>query len=165
MQVRKNFPDPKTRQEKLGISWPPYPSGKWTADGVIQAIQKRVKKGQKISPMTVIRENMSLYRACRTKFGSYRKAIETAGLKYKNIAKPVSSCPSHTWTAEKVIKEIRKRHRQGQPLNPGSVSKKHSYLYTSGLSFFGSWAAALQAAKFDPKRFYLNKRMLPYEEA
>ncbi|MFH1231681.1 MAG: hypothetical protein V1709_09325, partial [Planctomycetota bacterium] len=150
-QVKTYFPDPKTRAEKLGVAWPPYFWGKWTAEGIVQAIKERVKKGKKINPTTVILENLSLYRGCRSRFGSYRKAIKVAGLDYKAI------CHHPIWTTEKVIQEIKERYRQGLPLNPGSFRKSDSSLYSYGKRFFGSWAATLQAANLDPKQFYLNR--------
>jgi hypothetical protein len=89
--VKRHFHGAKVKEEKLGIHWPPYRQGFWSPEKVICAIQERVKNGQAISSLKLIKENESLYRAGRYYFGSYRKAVEGSGFKFKEICSPIKS--------------------------------------------------------------------------
>jgi len=67
-------------------------------------------------------------------------------------------------TEHKVVSEIRRRHRQGLPINSGAVQKREGDLplYRRGVALFGSWDAALEAAGFRHNSVRLRRRS-PYD--
>jgi hypothetical protein len=58
--------------------------------------------------------------------------------KKKEVATPQQSSA--------VIEELRQRSKRGQPLNSGA--NRGDWLYASAIRWFGSWAAAVEAAGF-----------------
>lgn len=60
------------------------------------------------------------------------------------------------WTAQRVIEKIQERHQAGQPVNVQRVHCEDSPLLAAGRRYFGSWTAALRAAKvpIPPRRHH-----------
>lgn len=50
----------------------------WNSEKVIKSIQARVRDKKPLKSAIVLKENQSLYRAARTYFGSYQKALKAA---------------------------------------------------------------------------------------
>lgn len=88
----------------------------------------------------------ALRRGAARMFGSWKKAIEAAGLDYNLISKNPLKYP----TRKKVLHEILRRRKAGLPLNARtlsmSVKKGDGTLYRKGREYFGSWKKALKAA-------------------
>lgn len=64
----------------------------------------------------------------------------------------------HGWTRQKLVAEIRRRHRAGQTLRSKRVPVR---LYEAGRRFFGTWQAAVEAAGFDYEKATGNYRWTP----
>ena len=59
------------------------------------------------------------------------------------------------WTAQEVVKEIRRKSRAGEPLNAMDV--RPPGIRGAASRLFGSWNAALRAAGLDPARIRRNR--------
>src|SRR5690606_20583841 len=75
----------------------------------------------------------------RRHFGGWKAAFEAAGC----------AAPQHlTWTREAVIAAIRDDAATGLPVNSARIMPSNANLYVAGRRRFGTWAAALSAAKY-----------------
>jgi len=103
-----------------------------------------------------------LYPAGRKLFGSWKNAIEAAGLDYqKSCLVPQSPYP----TKEAVIDEIKRRKKEKLPLYSNYLRKKSSKtkaLLQSGHRFFRSWGNAIEAAGLDHRKIS-RKPPSPYQ--
>ena len=88
----------------------------------------------------------ALRRGATRMFGSWKKAIKTAGLDYNLINKNPLKYP----TPEKLLHEILRRRKAGLPLNAKALSRRgkngDEALYRMGREYFGLWKKALKAA-------------------
>jgi len=88
----------------------------------------------------------ALRRGATRMFGSWKKAIEAAGLDYNLINKNPLKYP----TPEKLLHEILRRRKAGLPLNAKALSRRgkngNETLYRKGREYFGSWKKALKVA-------------------
>lgn len=57
----------------------------WTRQIIIKCLKQRVRHKKSLNTMMLLAENRFLYRAARTHFGSYQKAVEAAGFDYNSI--------------------------------------------------------------------------------
>ena len=77
-------------------------------------------------------DHPKLSHAALRHFGSWKKALEKAGVHDANLL----------WTKERVLKIIRDRRAKGQPVNSAQIMDLDRNLYAAGRRRFGSWAAA-----------------------
>ena len=112
--------------------------GKWSKETVINQICNL----DFASAKQIQKKRGDLYGAAIRLFGSWKTAVEAAGLDYSLIRKKKSS---GFWTEKTVVEGIK------------TLSQKHSAfarktkpdLYGAALRIFGSWGEAVQAAGFD----------------
>ena len=108
---------------------------KWSKQRVIEVLQTRHRQGHAMS--TVWKDDATLYATAKRYFGSWRNAMQAAGLEVQR----------NRWTKESVIAAIQARQQQGLPLR--NVDKTDSALTQAASRHFGGWAAALSAAGID----------------
>ncbi len=91
------------------------------------------------------RYHLTLFRKARHRFGSWRAAIEAAGLDYHELVR------RRKWTKEKIVEEIRRLYDEGRDLSVSAVLKTYPSLVAIAQSpkYFGSWRAAVEAAGLD----------------
>jgi hypothetical protein len=94
-----------------------------------------------------------IYAAAERIFGSWGKAIEAAGLDYSLIKK------YKTWTKQSVLDEIRRLHKEGEPIFSQNAQNNHKSLYMAALKRFGSWGKAVQAAGINYREIRLRRSM------
>jgi len=115
---------------------------RWTRKRVITAIKKRHRKHQSL------RRNLvpaALHDAACRLFGTWRAAIEKAGLNYDHIR------ILRQWSRKKVIKYVQELAAQGIPITSKHIKEHYPYLYSAGIKKFPrSWSKVLRAAGFDP---------------
>jgi hypothetical protein len=120
----------------------------WDKAEIIQTLKKLHKQGDDLSYNAMTGRMQSLVSAAAYHFGSYRTAIEQAGIDYAIVAR------RPRWTKTAVIKLIKEAKRAGQPLYWSAISKRRDELGKAGFAalqprLFGSWDRALHAAGLD----------------
>ena len=111
---------------------------RWTPESVIRELQTRFERGEKMSHLHQADSGL-VSTACRY-FGSWHDSLVAAGL-----ATPRTQGKRTRWTRERLIAEIQSRHRAGISLN--SCCSNNGQLVHAAFRLFGSWRAALHAAK------------------
>lgn len=121
----------------------------WTKKLVLKEIKHLRAEGKSLK----YREGaMYLHQAARKCFGSFENALKKIGLSYQILG--MKRRAPFSWTAEKVIKEIKKRHRKKQPLYVSyfTETKDAPGLVDAGRVYFGSWSKAINASGLDYKK-------------
>lgn len=113
---------------------------KWDDEMVLETIQERYEEGKRLDLKAVRGEDNGLMDAGIRRFGSWKRAIEAAGIDYGEI------CLTPPWTEEKVLKGIVELQAGGADLLSTKVAKEHNRLFRWGVRFFGGWEKAVRAA-------------------
>lgn len=119
-----------------------------TKKEVLDAIARRRRLNLPLAPTRVFfgykDSDGVLYMGAVRLFGSWRKAIEAAGLDY-DATRIKSKYP----TPESVAHEIRRRHELGVSVKTSDIQhgeQRDTALYSQGDKFFRSWKKAIKAA-------------------
>ncbi len=135
--------------KKAGLDYSKIKRGEqvWSKEKIIRELVSAYERGEDLLSADFKQRHKKLYSAACAKryFGSWRKAIEAAGLDYQKIR------GQHFWSKEKIIQTIRELKRQGHPLNWSAINKDCPSLYRAARrkENFGSWKKALRAAGVD----------------
>jgi hypothetical protein len=111
---------------------------KWSKELVISELKAVEDLSAKINQ----RERPSLYGAAVRYFGSWKVAVERAGIDYDHSRKRRQK--GH-WNAEKVLEEVRKLENKSS----GHVRANTPGLYSAALRIFGGWKQTIEAAGLD----------------
>jgi hypothetical protein len=119
---------------------------KWNRELVIRYILKCVAEGL---PLTVGEPGISnaLYQAGSRFFGSWRNAIQAAGLRPE-----LGNCVEK-WPPARILTLIRILARRRHPLNARQLEDRYGNMFSAARRLFGSWSKAVLAAGVDPTRF------------
>lgn len=122
-------------------------SQKWSESQIVASILSRRARGERLNSGHVQVHCIPLYQSACKYFGSWRKAIEAAGLSYDevrvvNFARPV-------WSKEKIVSVIQNRYQLNLPLNSNHIQKREKRLYGACITYFGGWPQAVTAAGLD----------------
>ena len=124
------------------------PGRVWTKDKLVAEIKRLHRDGEDLSPTAIQKTNSALFSSARSRshFGSWRAAIEAAGLDYDDLKRV-----KQRWNREEILARIRELHAQGHDLiDPKFKSKNRSlYLAACAHRYFGSWRRAVSAAGLD----------------
>ncbi len=120
------------------------PSYRWTKEEVLRSIREWHASGKSLEGMD--RQYQVLYRSAVRHFRGWRKAVEAAGLQ----------CKRRQWSRKVIIQEIRKRLRAGDSIR--SSEPANINLAAAAARHFGSWTAALTAARVSAKRLVSKPR-------
>jgi hypothetical protein len=120
----------------------------WTKERILAELKALHKKGVDVSYSKLAARKQSLVSAAAYHFGSYRIAIQKAGIDYAEIAR------RPRWSKQTVIATIKQAKRKGLDLNWASVTKRRDELGKAAFAaiqgrLFGSWDRALHAAGLD----------------
>jgi hypothetical protein len=124
---------------------------KWTAEDVTAEIQKWHQEGKPLYSHFVRKNFQELLAAGIRYHGSWKTAVEAAGIDYDSIRR------YNRWNKERISKTIQSLHAQGVDLSFRSMmlSKYNSMVYAAiRPKHFGSWKAALVAAGLAPEEIY-----------
>jgi len=118
---------------------------KWTKEQIIDEIQKLAEKGVHLNFQYMRKHyNPLLCAACKKyNFGSWKNAIEAAGLDYDEINKYAKR--KH-WTKTGIIEEIKKLYNDGENLQYMKIKSKYQALCVAAAREFGNWGNAVNAA-------------------
>lgn len=122
----------------------------WHRDKILETLRVLHKQGRDLSYNAMARRNQALVSAANYHYKSYRHAVLMAGIDYALIRK------KPTWTEAKIVSVIRKAYTAGMDLSWRSVYERRDLLGRAGAAavhkhLFGSWPAALRAAKLNPR--------------
>ena len=120
----------------------------WDKDRIVKSIRQLHAKGEGLSYNKLARKHQSLVSAAAYHFGSYRKAVEKAGIDYADVTR------RPRWTKQSIIRLIKEARRNGEDLHWSAVTLRRDPLGLAAfaslqLRLFGRWDKALQAAGLD----------------
>lgn len=112
----------------------------WTPEAVLEAIRARVDRAEPVNAGSV--GVGSLYQAVQRFFGSWRQALEAAGLDTFAICRTLGGDLD-------IPRRIRDLAREGHPLNHNAMLATDRRLLRAACLQYGSWPEALAAAGYD----------------
>jgi len=116
----------------------------WRPEDIIQGIRQGYEAGEDLLGAGFKERNKKLYLAACTKryFGSWKAAIQAAGLDYKEIRS------RRFWNKDRIVQRILELYEQGEKLVWSNIDRTHPDLYRAARrkENFGSWRHALAAA-------------------
>jgi hypothetical protein len=120
----------------------------WDKERILQKLKQLHKSRKDLSYNALCRTMQPLLSAAAYHFGSYRKAIEKAGIDYASIIR------RPRWTKQAIIKLIKDAKRKNQDLHWSAVTKRRDELGKAAFAslqprLFGRWDRALSAAGLD----------------
>ena len=120
----------------------------WSRDRILRELRKLDKSGADLSYNALARKRQSLVSAAAYHFGSYRKAVERAGMDYAQVTR------RPRWNKSAVIGLIKEARRKGEDLHWSAVTRRRDDLAKAAFAalqprLFGSWDRALHAAGLD----------------
>jgi len=137
---RRVFGSLKAAMEAAGLQYPPHPCP-WNEETILQAIRQMRAEGRDLSLAAVKdRKTGSLLGPAMHRFGSWRKAIEAAGIDYSTVERV------REWNRESVLQALRERHQSGRGIGGGAVQRENIPLWAAAKRYFGSYQDALEAA-------------------
>jgi hypothetical protein len=120
----------------------------WDKDEVVRALKKLHRTGVDLSYNALARRKQSLVSAAAYHFGSYRKAVERAGLDYADVTR------RPRWTKAAIINLNKQARRKDEDLHWSAVTNRRDELAKAAFAslqprLFGSWDRALHGAGLD----------------
>lgn len=120
----------------------------WDKEEIVRALRKLHRGGADLSYNALARKKQSLVSAAAYHFGSYRKAVEKAGVDYAEVTR------RPRWTKSAIIALIKQAKRGGEDLHWSAVTARGDELAKAAFAslqprLFGSWDRALHAAGLD----------------
>ena len=132
------------RAEKTeSLRRPPHWEPVWSPEYLVDYLIYKHERGEDLSPWTIYRTEPAVHANAKKYFGSYRAAIEAAGIDYRQVR--VIDL-TEQWTPTKVLERIRKLHRQKPLTSTGDVRRRDSRLYDRCHRYFGGVVPAVEAA-------------------
>jgi len=112
---------------------------------IIEEIRRLYREGRIDELSGAWRHHLTLFRKARHRFGSWKAAIEAAGLNYEAIVS------RRKWTKESILREIQRLYAEGKDLSVTAMQRNYPNLLAIAQSpyYFGSWQAAIEAAGLD----------------
>jgi hypothetical protein len=115
--------------------------GFWTRAKLAERIRGLKRAGKPLHYSAAEASYGGLVGAANAHFGSWRKAIEGAGLDYTKIKR------QKEWSQKAIVREIKRMKREGLDLSTTiPVRAKYRILHAAAIRYFGTWAAAMKAA-------------------
>src|SRR5213082_1273044 len=120
----------------------------WDKTEILQTLRKLQREGKDLSYAQIGKRIQPLLSAAAYHFGSYRAALEKAGIDYTQIVR------RPRWTKPQIIRLIKQARREGADLHWSAVTKRRDELGRAAFAslqerMFGSWDRALHAAGLD----------------
>ncbi|MFA6103311.1 MAG: hypothetical protein WCV67_15685 [Victivallaceae bacterium] len=145
-----NYPDVYAAAERIFGSWgeaiescgldysliKKYKS--WTKQAVLDEIRRLAKEGEPLFSQNAQKQHKPLYMAAIKRFGNWGKAIQAAGVDYKNVRL------RRSMTKADIKKEILELFRRGEVLSYTNMRENYMYLQAAAMKKLGdgSWARA-----------------------
>ncbi|MFA0759848.1 MAG: hypothetical protein KEFWMYNX_000293 [Candidatus Fervidibacter sp.] len=112
---------------------------------IVEEIRRLYREGRIDELSGAWRHHLRLFRKARHRFGSWKAAIEAAGLNYEAVVS------RRKWTKESILREIQRLYAEGKDLSVTAMQRNYPNLLAIAQSphYFGSWQAAIEAAGLD----------------
>ncbi len=125
---------------------------KWTREQIIRLILECEAEGL---PLTVGEPGISqsIYQAGSRIFGSWRNAIQAAGVPPER-----GNCEAK-WPATRILTVIRNLERRRHPLSVQQLEHRYGSMVSAARRLFGSWSKAILAAGVNPTKL---RRVVPW---
>ena len=94
----------------------------WDKPRIIKELKRLAKAGADLSYNALARKRQALLSAAAYHFGSYRKAVERAGIDYTEVTR------RPRWTKPRIIALIKKGKRAGHDLHWSAVTRRRDEL-------------------------------------
>jgi hypothetical protein len=120
----------------------------WDKPLIKTELKRLFRRGADLSYNAMAKRRQSLVSAATYHFGSYRAAVEAAGIHYGEISR------RPRWTKQAIIRLIKQAKRDGQDLHWSAVTRRRDELGRAAFAslqprLFGRWDRALSAAGLD----------------
>lgn len=115
--------------------------GMWPRERVLTGIRRRYEQGKFLNTDLMLRDDLPLHAAGRRHFGTWKEAIEKAGINYRNVRGGLRG-----WTKPKTRRALQDRMSGGR-INPKQLLETAPSLYRAAIHHFGSWESALREAR------------------
>jgi len=116
----------------------------WSRGKIVEQVRALAAAGEPLNVSSAEVKHGGLVGAAAVYFGSWRNALETAGLDYSKIKR------QKDWTKEEIVSEIKRMKAQALDLSTTiAVRRKYRNLHAAAVRYYGSWAAAMKAAKLE----------------
>jgi len=119
---------------------------RWTRRTIVEEIKRLHKANTELNYASAEAHHLNLVRAAAWHFGTWRRAVEAAGIDYERLSK------YQRWDQQRIIERILQLHQQGADLSWRAVSLEvDPPLAAAALrpNGFPSWRAAITAAGLD----------------
>ncbi len=124
------------------------PGHVWTREKLVETIRELHAAGVDLSPTAIQHTHSAMFSSARSRshFGTWRAAVEAAGLDYDGIKRV-----RQRWSRDGILQQIRTHHNNGDDLLDPDFKTAHRdlYLAASAHRYFGSWRRAITAAGLD----------------
>lgn len=122
---------------------------RWSKTRIIQMIKQARRAGEDLHWAAVTQRRDELGRAAFASlqprlFGRWDRALQAAGLDAGEVSR------YRRWNRDGIVFELRNRKQEGEALNSGALQGDDPGLHAAAVRHFGSYDAALRAAKVDP---------------
>jgi hypothetical protein len=123
---------------------------RWTKQNIIGLIKQAKRSGEDLHWSAVTQRRDELGKAAFASlqprlFGRWDRALAAAGLDADEVSR------YRKWDRNTVAFELRARAQDDEPLNSGAIQQDDSGLHAAAVRHFGSYDAALRAAKVNPE--------------
>jgi len=119
---------------------------KWNKENIGTEIRGMFEAGENLNYANVAQDQVALLRAATRYFGSWRVAVEFAGLNYDDIRR------YKTWSRDRIVERIKELHANGEDLSWRHVSTQVDPQLAAAATkrkHFGSWRNAVSASGLD----------------
>ncbi len=128
----------------MSLQPPPYRF--WSPDRITDDLRALYRRNPRLlKPKALSNNQHRLLQACRRRFGSYKRALDAAGIRYGEVARvtapPLSPAEIIAW-----LKDLFER---GKDLRYSKLAEYNPRLLEAARHAFGTYAAAVNAAGFD----------------
>ncbi len=136
--------------EKAGIDYADViRRPRWTKPRIIRLLKEAKREGVELHWSSVTRRGDELARAAFAAiqmrlFGSWGRALHAAGLDADDVVM------YRAWDKPSIVFELKQRSQDNEPMNSGGLQKDDPGLHAAAIRYFGSYPAALKAAKLNP---------------
>lgn len=137
------------------------PKRVWTAEKVIESIHEMEHAGTDLRHGAIQTHNKKLVSAAIRYFGSWKSAVEAAGVDYESLRKSSEELRLQKigkWSRERILEEVRALLDRKEDMRAVVVKNKYPALFSAAVSprYFGNWREAVSAAGVDYDEVLLN---------